>query len=138
MTDLHQQADDATLVPPDKRADLIPSHITLRSELNALEQDNILSASIWALQRRHDPPRAGATCGSTVSTTRRRRWCNGAASIHAQGWSDAYIYFKHDEAEEAVAASGGMSGPTAVRGFLRTLNSLRLDPRFRGDDVSGG
>lgn len=55
MTDLHQQADDATLVPPDKRADLIPSHITLRSELNALEQDNILSASIWALQRRHDP-----------------------------------------------------------------------------------
>lgn len=55
MTDLHRQADDATLVPPDKRADLIPSHITLRSELNALEQDNILSASIWALQRRHDP-----------------------------------------------------------------------------------
>jgi Fic-DOC domain mobile mystery protein B len=34
---------------------LIPSHITLRTELNALEQDNILSASIWALQRRHDP-----------------------------------------------------------------------------------
>jgi Fic-DOC domain mobile mystery protein B len=55
VTELHQQADDATLVPPDKRADLIPSHITLRSELNALEQDNILSASIWALQRRHDP-----------------------------------------------------------------------------------
>jgi Fic-DOC domain mobile mystery protein B len=55
VTELPQQADDATLVPADKRADLIPSHITLRSELNALEQDNILSASIWALQRRHNP-----------------------------------------------------------------------------------
>lgn len=55
MTDLHVQVNDATLVPPDKRADLIPSHITLRRELNELEQANILSASVWALQRRHDP-----------------------------------------------------------------------------------
>ncbi|CAM5298427.1 hypothetical protein AFEL58S_00408 [Afipia felis] len=55
MTDLHIEADDATVVPPDKRADLIPSHITLRRELNALEQENILTASVWALQRRHDP-----------------------------------------------------------------------------------
>lgn len=55
MTDLHKQPDDATLVPPDKRADLIPSHITLRRELNELEQANILTASVWALQRRHDP-----------------------------------------------------------------------------------
>jgi len=55
VTDLHIEADDATVVPPDKRADLIPSHITLRRELNALEQENILTASVWALQRRHDP-----------------------------------------------------------------------------------
>ncbi|MGB9364767.1 MAG: mobile mystery protein B [Xanthobacteraceae bacterium] len=55
MTDLHKQVDDATLVPPDKRADMIPSHITLRRELNELEQANILTASVWALQRRHDP-----------------------------------------------------------------------------------
>lgn len=55
MTDLHKQVDDATIVPPDKRADLIPSHITLRRELNELEQENILTASVWALQRRHDP-----------------------------------------------------------------------------------
>jgi Fic-DOC domain mobile mystery protein B len=55
VTELHGGADDATIVPPDKRADLIPSHIILRSELNALEQENILSASVWALQRRHDP-----------------------------------------------------------------------------------
>lgn len=46
-----------------------------------------------------------------------------AERIQAQGWSDAYIYFKHDEAEEAVAASGGMSGPTAVRGFRRALSA---------------
>ncbi|MGE0521687.1 MAG: mobile mystery protein B [Variibacter sp.] len=55
MTDLHKQVDDATIVPPGKRADLIPSHITLRRELNELEQENILTASVWALQRRHDP-----------------------------------------------------------------------------------
>jgi Fic-DOC domain mobile mystery protein B len=57
VTNLHKQVDDATIVPPDKRADLIPSHITLRRELNALEQGNILTASVWALQRRHDPVR---------------------------------------------------------------------------------
>ncbi len=55
MSDLYEQVDDATVVPPDKRADLIPSHITLRHELNELEQENILTASVWALQRRHDP-----------------------------------------------------------------------------------
>jgi Fic-DOC domain mobile mystery protein B len=57
VTDPHRQVDDATVVPPDKRADLIPSHITLRSELNELEQANILAASVWALGRRHDPVR---------------------------------------------------------------------------------
>jgi Fic-DOC domain mobile mystery protein B len=55
VTDLHKQVNDATIVPPDKRTDLIPSHITLRRELNELEQENILTASVWALQRRHDP-----------------------------------------------------------------------------------
>jgi Fic-DOC domain mobile mystery protein B len=61
VTDLHKHVDDATSVPPDKRADLIPSHITLRRELNALEQENILTASVWALQRRHDPVRESFT-----------------------------------------------------------------------------
>ena len=42
------------------------------------------------------------------------RW---ADSVKAQAWDDAYVYFKHDEAEEAVATRGGMSGPTAVRAF---------------------
>ncbi|HEU0081815.1 MAG TPA: mobile mystery protein B [Bradyrhizobium sp.] len=57
MTDLNKKIDDATLVPADRRADLIPSHIVLRRELNELEQANILTASVWALQRRHDPIR---------------------------------------------------------------------------------
>jgi Fic-DOC domain mobile mystery protein B len=55
VTDLHQQAEDATLVPPEKRDGLIPSHVTLRRELNELEQENILAASIWAHGRRHNP-----------------------------------------------------------------------------------
>ena len=40
-----------------------------------------------------------------------------ADAVKAQAWDDAYVYFKHDEAEEAVAKSGGVSGPTAVRAF---------------------
>jgi Fic-DOC domain mobile mystery protein B len=55
VTDLNQKIVDATLFPADKRADLIPSHVTLRRELNELEQANILTANVWALQRRHDP-----------------------------------------------------------------------------------
>lgn len=43
-----------------------------------------------------------------------KRWVE---TIAAQGWRDAYVYFKHDEAEEAVSRGGGMSGPTAVRRF---------------------
>jgi len=55
VTDLDKTIGDSTVVPPEKRADLIPSHITLCRELNELEQANILTASVWALQRRHDP-----------------------------------------------------------------------------------
>ena len=55
VTDLDKKIADAILIPPDKRADLIPSHITFRRELNELEQANILIASVWALQRRHAP-----------------------------------------------------------------------------------
>lgn len=55
MTDLHEQPDDATPLTPEEREGLIPSHITVRRELNELEQQNILAADVWALQRRHDP-----------------------------------------------------------------------------------
>jgi fido (protein-threonine AMPylation protein) len=35
--------------------DLIPAHIAFRSERNAAEQENILRAQDWALNRRRDP-----------------------------------------------------------------------------------
>jgi Fic-DOC domain mobile mystery protein B len=55
VSDVHQKPDDATPLSPEEREGLIPSHIALRSELNELEQQNILAADVWALQRRHDP-----------------------------------------------------------------------------------
>lgn len=55
MTDLHQQPRDATPLTAEEREGLIPSHITLRRELNELEQQNILAADVWALGRRHNP-----------------------------------------------------------------------------------
>ena len=41
MTDIFHADDDATPLIPDEREDLIPTHITLRRELNELEQTNI-------------------------------------------------------------------------------------------------
>jgi len=55
VTDIHEQPNDATPLTPEERQSLIPSHITVRRELNELEQQNILAADVWALQRRHDP-----------------------------------------------------------------------------------
>jgi Fic-DOC domain mobile mystery protein B len=52
---LHDEPDDATPLTLEEREGLIPSHVTLRRELNELEQQNILTADVWALQRRHDP-----------------------------------------------------------------------------------
>jgi Fic-DOC domain mobile mystery protein B len=49
------EAESATPLTPEEREGLIPSHITLRSELNELEQQNILEAAIWASRRRRDP-----------------------------------------------------------------------------------
>jgi len=45
--------DHATPLTPGERADLIPTYITLRSELNKLEQQNIGTADSWAFSRRH-------------------------------------------------------------------------------------
>jgi Fic-DOC domain mobile mystery protein B len=53
MTDLHAADDHATALTPAERQDLIPTHITLRSELNELEQKNIAAATRWAFERRH-------------------------------------------------------------------------------------
>jgi len=44
--------DDATPLTPDAIKGLIPTHITLRRELNELEQKNILEAITWAFSRK--------------------------------------------------------------------------------------
>jgi Fic-DOC domain mobile mystery protein B len=53
--DLQGDADDGTPLSPEEREGLIPSHITLRNELNELEQQNIIKATVWAFSRGHNP-----------------------------------------------------------------------------------
>lgn len=48
-------AKDATPLTPEERQGLIPSHVTLHSELNELEQQNILEADTWAFLRKRYP-----------------------------------------------------------------------------------
>jgi Fic-DOC domain mobile mystery protein B len=45
---------DATPLSPEECEGLIPSHITLRSELNELEQKNIAEADRWAFSRKRN------------------------------------------------------------------------------------
>lgn len=52
MIDLYGGDDHATPLTPQERKELIPTHITLRSELNELEQQNIAAAARWAFGRR--------------------------------------------------------------------------------------
>lgn len=55
MTDpLLEQDDASTPLTPEERADLIPSYITLRRELNEAEQANILDGEDWAFSRKRD------------------------------------------------------------------------------------
>ncbi|MGB7034918.1 MAG: mobile mystery protein B [Xanthobacteraceae bacterium] len=49
------QPEHATPLTPEEREGLIPSHVILRSELNELEQQNILEAVTWASLRRRSP-----------------------------------------------------------------------------------
>jgi Fic-DOC domain mobile mystery protein B len=46
----------ATPIDPDEASGLIPTHITLQSELNEYEQANILEATEWAFTRRRGDP----------------------------------------------------------------------------------
>src|ERR1051325_10845571 len=55
MTDLFEQADDATPLTPEETRELIPSHMAYRSELNEAEEANIARAQDWAFSRRRDP-----------------------------------------------------------------------------------
>jgi Fic-DOC domain mobile mystery protein B len=53
MSDLFEQPDEAaTPLTPEEMRDLIPSHIAYRRELNEAEQENIVRAQAWALNRR--------------------------------------------------------------------------------------
>jgi len=52
--DLFEPPDAATPLTPEETRDLIPAHIAYRRELNEAEQENILRAQEWALNRRRD------------------------------------------------------------------------------------
>jgi Fic-DOC domain mobile mystery protein B len=55
LRDLFEQPDDAaTRLTPEEMRDLIPAHIAYRRELNEAEQENIVRAQAWALNRRRD------------------------------------------------------------------------------------
>ncbi len=51
---LIEQDDASTPLSPEELEGLIPSYITLRSELNEAEQANILEAEEWAFNRKRD------------------------------------------------------------------------------------
>jgi len=53
MTAPSNTDDHATPLTPAERDELIPTYVTLRSELNELEQRNIATADHWAFSRRH-------------------------------------------------------------------------------------
>ncbi len=56
MTDLlEDEPEGATPLTPEEREGLIPAQVTLRRELNELEQQNILEASLWVIRRSRDP-----------------------------------------------------------------------------------
>ena len=51
---LEPQDDAATPLTEEERAELIPAWLTLRAELNEVEQDSIMEASEWAFARRRN------------------------------------------------------------------------------------
>jgi Fic-DOC domain mobile mystery protein B len=54
MTEPLEADDAATPLTPAERADLIPTHVTLKGELNELEQKNIIEANGWAFERKRN------------------------------------------------------------------------------------
>lgn len=51
---LLEEGDASTHLTEEERDELIPSYITLRSELNEAEQRNILEAEEWAFKRQRN------------------------------------------------------------------------------------
>jgi Fic-DOC domain mobile mystery protein B len=54
MIGLFDAIKNATPISPEARNGLIPTHVTLRSELNELEQKNIAQADGWAFLRKRN------------------------------------------------------------------------------------
>ena len=54
MTEAFDADDAGTPLTPEERMDLIPTHVTLRGELNELEQKNIAEANSWAFERKRN------------------------------------------------------------------------------------
>jgi Fic-DOC domain mobile mystery protein B len=54
MTGPFEADDAATPLTPAERDGLIPTHVTLRGELNELEQQNITEATGWAFERKRN------------------------------------------------------------------------------------
>src|SRR3954471_8213679 len=54
MTEPSDAEGAATPLTPVEREGLVPTHVSLRSELNELEQQNIAEANAWAFQRKRD------------------------------------------------------------------------------------
>jgi len=52
MTDPFHADKNATPLTEAERADLIPTYISLRSELNEIEQKNVAQAYVWAFRRK--------------------------------------------------------------------------------------
>ena len=52
MNNVFMHDENTTPLTPDERNGLIPTHVTLRHELNELEQKNILAADLWLFQRK--------------------------------------------------------------------------------------
>jgi Fic-DOC domain mobile mystery protein B len=54
MTHLFDADENATPLAPGERDGLIPTHVTLKGELNELEQRNIAAGDLWAFSRKRD------------------------------------------------------------------------------------
>lgn len=54
MTGPFEADDNATPLTPAERDGLIPTHVSLRGELNELEQKNLAEANAWAFERKRN------------------------------------------------------------------------------------
>jgi Fic-DOC domain mobile mystery protein B len=85
MTGPFDAGDDATPLTPEERDGLIPTHITLRSELNELEQQNIAEADRWAFARKR------SVLGEAFLRGLHRRMFN-----HVWRWAGDYRATEHN------------------------------------------